>query len=324
MTSLLEVADLRVEFAIGRHQLVAVDGVSLEVRAGETVGLVGESGSGKSTLALALMRARKVAGGTIRFDGAPVLTLEGAALKALRRRMQMVFQDPYASLDPRMTVSRILAEPLAAHGIGSHAERGRRIAELLALVGLPADAGERYPAQFSGGQRQRIAIARALALSPAMLILDEPVSALDVSIQAQIIELLRDLQRRLAIAYLVIAHDLPLVHQVSDRILVLYLGRIVESGPSDAVVGAPLHPYTAALLAASPRRDPAERREAIVLAGEPPSPIDRPSGCAFHTRCPAAQPRCRVDTPVLADNAAGHHVACHFPGAIAPPLDLIR
>jgi oligopeptide/dipeptide ABC transporter ATP-binding protein len=319
VSALLEVRDLSVSFRVGRARLQALDRVSLSLARGETLGLVGESGSGKSTLARALMLGLRPDSGEILFDGAPVSRLKGAGLKAFRRRMQMVFQDPYSSLDPRMSIARILAEPLAAHGIGTRAERAATIAALLAKVGLPADAASRLPSQFSGGQRQRIAIARALALSPELLIADEPVSALDVSIQAQIVNLLRDLKEERGIAMLVIAHDLALVHQMSDRIAVLYLGRVVEEGPADAVVAAPLHPYTAALLSASPQPDPRAASRRIVLKGEPPSALDRPSGCAFHPRCPVARPRCAEAAPPLAEAAEGRRAACFFPGELPGP-----
>jgi oligopeptide/dipeptide ABC transporter ATP-binding protein len=320
VSALLEVRDLSVSFRVGRGRLQALDRVSLSLSRGETLGLVGESGSGKSTLARALMLGLRPDAGEILFDGAPVSRLAGAALKAFRRRMQMVFQDPYSSLDPRMSVARILAEPLAAHGIGTRAERARLVADLLAKVGLPEDAALRLPSQFSGGQRQRVAIARALALSPEVLIADEPVSALDVSIQAQIVNLLRDLKEERGIALLVIAHDLALVHQLSDRIAVLYLGRVVEEGPADALVAAPLHPYTAALLSASPQPDPRAASRRIVLKGEPPSALDRPRGCAFHPRCPIARPLCAETTPPLAEAAQGRRVACFFPGELPGPL----
>jgi oligopeptide/dipeptide ABC transporter ATP-binding protein len=318
MSALLEVRDLAVSFKVGKGRLHALDGVSLSLARGETLGLVGESGSGKSTFARALMLGARPDRGDILFDGAPVSQLSGARLKAFRRRMQMVFQDPYSSLDPRLTVARILAEPLDAHGIGTRAGRAAMVADLLAKVGLPADAASRMPAQFSGGQRQRIAIARALALSPEVLIADEPVSALDVSIQAQIVNLLRDLKQERGIAMLVIAHDLALVHQLSDRIAVLYLGRVVEEGPADAVVAAPQHPYTAALLSASPQPDPRAASRRIVLKGEPPSALDRPSGCAFHPRCPIARPRCAVEAPPL--TGAGRRVACFHPGELPGPI----
>jgi oligopeptide/dipeptide ABC transporter ATP-binding protein len=319
MSPILEVRGLSVSFPVGRRRLHALDSVSLALARGETLGLVGESGSGKSTLARALMQGILPDAGEIRFDGAPV-PRGGAALKAFRRRMQMVFQDPYSSLDPRMTVGRILAEPLTAHGIGSRSERRAVVAGLLDKVGLPAEAAERLPAQFSGGQRQRIAIARALALSPELLIADEPVSALDVSIQAQIVNLLRELKESRGIALLVIAHDLALVHQLSDRIAVLYLGRVVEEGPADRVVLAPQHPYTAALLSASPQPDPRAARRRIVLKGEPPSALERPGGCAFHPRCPVARPRCAAEAPTLAPAVGGGQVACFFPGELPGPI----
>ena len=317
---LLEARDLAVTFASGGRRLFALDGVSLHVGRGETVGLVGESGSGKSTLALTLMRGHDPDRGEIRFDGRPITRLSGAALKPVRRRLQMIFQDPYASLDPRMTVMRLVAEPLVAHRWGTRAEIRDRVLDLLAGVGLPPDAADRLPAQFSGGQRQRIAIARALALEPDMLIADEPVSALDVSIQAQIVNLLRDVQRRLGIAYLVIAHDLALVHQISDRILVMYLGRIVEEGRSDDVVGRPLHPYTVALLSATPVPEDSRKGRRLVLAGEPPSPIDRPAGCAFHPRCPIVRDRCRTEAPPLVARGDGRAVACWHPGEMPSPV----
>ena len=321
MTGLLQVRDLSVTFPVGNGTLQAVDSVSFDLARGETLGLVGESGSGKSTLAFAMMRAHPIAGGSISFEGQDIVALSGGALKSLRRRMQMVFQNPYASLDPLMTIRRILEEPLVAHGIAKQ-DHGEIVAQMLRRVGLSDEAAARYPGQFSGGQRQRIAIARALVLRPEVLILDEPVSALDVSIQAQVINLLRDLQAEFKIAYLVIAHDLPLLHQISDRIAVLYLGRIVETASADAIVRQPQHPYTAALLSASPARDPSERRERILLKGEPPSPIRRPSGCAFHPRCPIATERCAVETPILAETATGHAVACHYPGRIKSPIML--
>jgi peptide/nickel transport system ATP-binding protein len=316
--TLLAAEGLTVAFDTPRGRVHALEDVSLEVARGETVGLVGESGSGKSTLALTLMRALAPSAGSIRFDGQEIGHLSPRALKPVRRRLQMVFQDPYASLDPRMTVARIVAEPLRAHGYGSRAQIAARVGELLDAVGLPPDAARRYPAEFSGGQRQRIAIARAIALEPEMLVADEPVSALDVSIQAQIVNLLQDIQARMGIAYLVIAHDLPLVHQIADRIVVLYLGRVVEEGPAEAVVARPLHPYTAGLLAATPTVDTAGKPR-LRLAGDPPSPIDRPPGCAFHPRCPIARDRCRTERPALTGQGA-RRAACHFPGEVPPPL----
>ncbi len=318
---LLAAEGLSVAFDTPRGRVHALEDVSLAVARGETVGLVGESGSGKSTLALTLLRALTPSGGSIRFDGQEIGQLSSRALKPVRRRLQMVFQDPYASLDPRMTVARIVAEPLRAHRFGTRSEIAVRVAELLAAVGLPEEAAQRYPAEFSGGQRQRIAIARAIALEPEMVVADEPVSALDVSIQAQIVNLLQDIQTRMGIAYLVIAHDLPLVHQIADRIVVLYLGRVVEEGPAEAVVARPLHPYTAGLLAATPTVDTAGRPR-LRLGGDPPSPIDRPSGCAFHPRCPIARDRCRSERPALTARDGGRRVACHFPGEVPPPLAL--
>ncbi len=317
--ALLEADDVRVTFGSAEGRVHALDGVTLAVSAGETVSLVGESGSGKSTLALVLMRALRPDSGSIRFDGKEIGQLSPAALKPVRRRLQMVFQDPYASLDPRMSVGTILAEPLRAHRLGDRNERRTRIAHLLEQVGLPPEAVDRYPSQFSGGQRQRIAIARALALRPQMIIADEPVSALDVSIQAQIVNLMRDIQRDTGVAYLVIAHDLALVHEISDRILVMYLGRIVEEGTRETVVRQPQHPYTVALLSATPTTDPRGRRERVVLRGDPPSPIARPAGCAFHPRCPIARERCAREEPRLVPAAGGGRVACFYPGELPSP-----
>lgn len=322
MSALLEARDLSVAFDTPRGRVHALDRVSLTVRRGETVGLVGESGSGKSTLAMALMRAVAPTGGSILFDGQEIGHLSRRALRPLRRRFQMVFQDPYASLDPRMSIRRIITEPLVAQDYGTRARIEARLLELLAAVGLPPDAADRRPAQFSGGQRQRIAIARAIAPEPDMVIADEPVSALDVSIQAQIVNLFQDIQARTGIAYVMIAHDLPLVHQIADRIVVLYLGRVVEEGPAEALVARPLHPYTAGLLAATPTVDSAGRPR-LILKGDPPSPIHRPSGCPFHPRCPAATDLCATETPALADHG-DRRVACHFPGAVEPPLSIAR
>jgi oligopeptide/dipeptide ABC transporter ATP-binding protein len=304
----------------GGQEVRAIDGVSFHVPPGGALALVGESGCGKSSTARCIARLEEADAGSIRLDGVELRALSGAELLPMRRRLQMVFQDPYSSLDPRMTVARILAEPLIAHGIGTRAERAAAIAELLSKVGLPSDAATRLPAQFSGGQRQRIAIARALALSPEALIADEPVSALDVSVQAQIVNLLRDLKQERGIAMLVIAHDLALVHQLSDRVAVLYLGRVVEEGPADGLVARPLHPYTAALLSASPQPDPRAASRRIVLKGEPPSALDRPSGCAFHPRCPIARPACAVTAPPLAAAGDRRSVACFFPGELPGPL----
>jgi peptide/nickel transport system ATP-binding protein/oligopeptide transport system ATP-binding protein len=289
----------------------AVDGVSLEVRRGETLGLVGESGCGKSTLGRVLLRLVEADGGDIRFEGCDVRALDATALRRLRAEMQMVFQDPYASLNPRMTIGDALAEPLALHGVGDAAARRARVGELLRTVGLRARDARRYPHEFSGGQRQRIGIARALAANPKLLVCDEPVSALDVSIQAQIINLLQELRGRFGLSLVFIAHDLAVVRHVADRIAVMYLGKIVETAPGAALFDMPRHPYTRALLAAVPIPDPAFRRERALLAGEVPSPMAPPPGCRFHTRCPFAQERCRVEEPALADDS-GHATACHF------------
>ncbi|MBM3504961.1 MAG: ABC transporter ATP-binding protein [Alphaproteobacteria bacterium] len=320
---LLEAKDLKVTFrAPGGKKLHAVDTITLGVRPRETVGLVGESGSGKSTVALTLMRAHEPEGGQIIFDGQDVTHLTYKELMPVRRRLQMVFQDPYSSLDPRWSIRRVIGEPLRAHKYGSRAKINERVAQLLQQVGLPPDAADRVPSQFSGGQRQRIAVARALALEPKALIADEPVSSLDVSIQAQIINLLRDLQERLGIALLVIAHDLALVHQISDRIIVMYLGEPVEEGPADEVVGKPQHPYTVALLSATPVPEPGGGSKRIVLTGEPPSPIYRPTGCRFHPRCPIARDRCKTEKPPLKEIGPNRRVSCFYAGEMPPPRDL--
>jgi oligopeptide/dipeptide ABC transporter ATP-binding protein len=318
---LLSVEALSVSFAVEGRRLHALDAVSLAVASGETVGLVGESGSGKSTLARAVMRAHRPDSGRVVFAGTDITRLSERALRPIRQRLQMIFQDPYASLDPRWTVRRILAEPLVCHARHDRDAIERRVRALIEAVGLPADTLGRLPSEFSGGQRQRIAIARALALEPDLIVADEPVSSLDVSIQAQVVNLLRDLKDRLGIAYLVIAHDLPLVHQMADRIVVMYLGRIVEEGPADAVVGGPLHPYTAALLSATPTLDAAGRKR-VVLKGEPPSAIERPTGCHFHPRCPIARPRCAGESPPLVALEPGRAVRCFFPGEMPPPIAL--
>jgi oligopeptide/dipeptide ABC transporter ATP-binding protein len=282
--------------------------VSLAVAAGETLGVVGESGCGKSTLARLILRLIEPTAGSVRFMGSDLTRLSAAAMRPHRRNMQIVFQDPYASLDPRMTIAAIISEPLDIHRVGDRRARRDRVVELLDLVGLSPGAADRYPHEFSGGQRQRIGIARALALDPKLLVLDEPVSALDVSIQAQILNLLLELRSRLRLSYIFISHDLSVIEHVSDRVAVMYLGRIVESGPADALFRHPLHPYTRALIAAIP----GTARERIVLRGDPPSPERLPSGCHFHPRCPLAQELCVRTAPVLRVIEQNRKAECHF------------
>lgn len=318
--SLLEVENLEVHFPVRqglfsrvRQHVKAVDGVSLTVEAGETVGLVGESGCGKTTLGRAIIRLLEPTGGKVLFEGTDIATLSGSELRGRRREFQMIFQDPYGSLNPRMTVGQIVGEPLDIHGLAkTKEERRERIGQLLADVGLDPMHAQRYPHEFSGGQRQRIGIARALAVRPKLIVCDEPVSALDVSVQAQIINLLLDLQKEHGLAYLFIAHDLAVVEHISRRVVVMYLGRIVEEGESSVLVSAPKHPYTQALISAIPVVDPDSKRQRIVLPGDVPSPIDPPSGCPFHPRCPVAEDRCKTDVPALRDLADGHRVACHL------------
>jgi len=288
----------------------AVDGVSFRLMRGETLALVGESGCGKSTIARLALRLIEPSAGIVRFEGMDITDLAGAPLRRLRRRMQMVFQDPFASLNPRMQVGAIIEEPLILHHLGDAAQRRARVAELLELVGLAPYHANRYPHEFSGGQRQRIGIARALAVEPSLVVCDEPVSALDVSIQAQVVNLLKDVQARLGLSYLFIAHDLAVVKHMADRVAVMYLGRIVEIGPKSAVFAAPRHPYTRLLLAAIPRPDPHRRTEAIPV-GELPSPLAPPGGCHFHPRCGFATELCRRATPQLRSDVIGHGVACH-------------
>jgi peptide/nickel transport system ATP-binding protein len=311
---LLAARDLRVEFPTPRGLLRAVRGVSLEVEAGRTVGLVGESGCGKSTLGKALMRLVPIAGGRVLVGGEDITAATGVALARVRPKVQMVFQDPFGSLNPRHRIGTAIGQPLSVAG-RPRAEIRARVVELLKLVGLPPDAANRYPHEFSGGQRQRVGIARALALEPRVVICDEPVSALDVSVRAQVINLLKDLQDRLGVGYLFISHDLSVVENVADRLAVMYLGRIVEDGPAEVIWRHPAHPYTQALLSAAPIADPrlARTRRRTVLQGELPSPLVPPSGCPFRTRCPHAVARCADERPELRPVAgAAHRVACHF------------
>jgi oligopeptide/dipeptide ABC transporter ATP-binding protein len=298
-------------FGRDRPVLRAVDGVDLEVRQGETLGIVGESGCGKSTMGRLLVRLLDATGGKVEFDGVDLLSLRGRTLTAVRRDFGMVFQDPWASLDPRMTVRDIIAEPLDIHRAATGAERRQRVAELLEVVGLPASAADKHPHQFSGGQRQRIGIARALSLKPRFVVLDEAVSALDVSVQAQILHLLGDLQAEFGLTYLFISHNLAVVRNVADRVAVMYLGRIVESGPTQALFETPRHPYTQALLSAIPVPDPERPRRRVMLKGDVPSALAPPAGCRFHTRCPMVQDICRTTPPVVTVGP-GHTAACHF------------
>ena len=321
--TLLRVEDLKVHFPVMRGVVMkkqvgtvhAVDGVSFTLARGETLGLVGESGCGKSTTGLAVLRMQAATAGRIEFEGQDITHHDKAQMRPIRRRLQMVYQDPYGSLNPRMKVNDIIGEPLVVHGMANdRAAYDAKIAELMRTVGLLPDMADRYPHEFSGGQRQRIGIARALALEPSLIICDEPVSALDVSIQAQVVNVLQELQERMGLAYLFIAHDLSVVRHLSHRVAVMYLGRIVEIAPRDALYKEPLHPYTQALMSAVPVADPVvERaRKRIVVQGEVPSALKPPSGCRFHTRCPMVMDRCKSEDPLLADLGQGRAVACHL------------
>ena len=318
---LLAVRDLRKRFAIrrgvfgaGSGFLPALRGVSFDVRSGETLGLVGESGSGKTTAGRIVARLVEPDAGTIRFDGEDWLAISGRELRRRRRDLQVVFQDPQTSLNPRMRIGDQIAEPLRVQRLVRGRLRLERVARLLEDVGLSPAVAARFPAELSGGQRQRVAIARALATEPRFIVCDEPVSALDVSIAAQIVNLLLDLKERAGLSYLFIAHDLAVVSRIADRVAVMYLGRVVEEGPVAEILTRPLHPYTVALLAAVPDLDPAASPQTLRLAGDPPSAVDPPPGCAFHPRCPIARPRCRAEIPVLQAGADGRSVACFYPG----------
>ena len=317
MAKLLQVVGLEKHYPIQRGiwqrrvgTVRAVDGVSFELEQGETLGLVGESGCGKTTLARTIVRLTTPTAGHVLFDGMDVHGLDGRPLRKLRSKMQMIFQDPYSSLDPRMKIGASIGEPLAEHTSSSRTERQERIRELMEVVGLDPSFSDRYPHEFSGGQRQRIGIARALALNPNLIVCDEPISALDVSIQAQIVNLLKDIQEQFGLSYLFISHDLGMVRHLCDRVAVMYLGKIAEIGPGQDLFGKPRHPYTKALLASLPR--PNQERTRRVLGGEIPSPAEPPEGCPFHTRCPDVEPQCRNETPELRSVGENHQAACHL------------
>lgn len=331
---LIEVRDLRKWFPIkkgfwGRHagDVKAVDGVGFDIWPGETLALVGESGCGKTTVGRTVLRLVEPTAGSAKFEGTDLFTLDEGAMRGMRRHLQIVFQDPYSSLNPRMTVGSIIGDALELHGLARGDERFERAKELLERVGLQSSYVNRYPHEFSGGQRQRIGIARAIALKPKFIVCDEAVSALDVSVQAQVINLLEELQAELGLSYLFISHDLSVVRHISDRIAVMYLGRIVEVSRAEDLFEAPLHPYAQALLSAVPQKDPGRPRDRVILQGDPPNPAQPPMGCHFHTRCPLVMERCRIEAPALADRREGHRVACHlyddarFP---ADPVDIRR
>ena len=319
---LLQVKNLKMYFPITQGIILqrqvgwvrAVDDISFSVKRGETLGLVGESGCGKSTTGRAILQLYKPTGGTVNFLNKSLTTLSGGDLRRMRREMQMIFQDPYASLNPRMTVGSIIGEPLEIHGLARGREKQERVQELLKIVGLNPYFANRYPHEFSGGQRQRIGIARALAVQPSFIVCDEPISALDVSIQAQVINLLEELQSQFTLTYLFIAHDLSVVRHISDRVAVMYVGKIVELTSRDLLYERPLHPYTKALLSAVPIPDPAieRKRQRIILTGDVPSPVNPPTGCRFHPRCPFAQELCKQKEPELLEVEPGHFAACHF------------